>query len=198
MKYDLSVVCKPPKSETGLCNNGIDDDGDFLIDCQDPDCASACATACTAAAALPASVTLLAGSTSQAGATSSLDKYGCYPNMALPGSEYVYSYRAAQSGPVLFTLSDITDYATLTVLQDQGKGCDANACVAFNYYSVVANLTAGKTYYVVVDGPNAGTLNYKLSAISNPPANEAGLCGDNVDNDGDFLIDCLDPDCSCP
>jgi hypothetical protein len=198
MQYDLSVVCKPPGSEVGLCADGVDNDGDMLIDCRDPDCASACAAGCTPAATLPTSVTLLAGSTSASGASNVLTEYGCYPNVQLPGNEYAYRYTAAETGPVLFALSDISNYATLTVLEDQGDGCNANACVAFNYYSVVANLTAGRTYYVVVDGDSIGTLEYKLSVIPNPPANESGLCSDNVDNDADFLIDSLDPDCSSP
>jgi len=52
-------------------------------------------------------------------------------------------------------------------------------------------------YYVAVDAPNAGNMTYNLSVIYNPPASESGLCADGIDNDGDFNIDCYDPECGC-
>jgi hypothetical protein len=195
MTYDLSVVCSPPSTETGLCSDGIDNDGDFLIDCADSDCAATCQKTCTASTTITGTTRLLHGDTAQG--TNSIGNYGCYANISLPGNEVVYKYVAGITGQTLFTLSNITDYATISVLEDAGKGCDANQCTAFNYYSVVANVKAGKTYYVAVDGPNAGTLSYDISAIENPPFNESGACNDGIDNDADFLIDCSDPDCNC-
>lgn len=193
--YDLSVVCGPPTTEAGLCGDDIDNDGDLVIDCLDSDCASACAKACSASGALSSGATLLAGDT--AGGTNAVTSYGCYPDIALPGNEYVYSFTAPATGQFLFTLSNETDYGTIAVLKKDSTGCNANACVAFQYYSVVANLTAGQEYYVAVDAPNAGSMTYDISVVQNPPYNESGLCGDGIDNDADFQIDCYDPDCGC-
>jgi hypothetical protein len=44
----------------------------------------------------------------------------------------------------------------------------------------------------------SGTLEYRLSIVLDPPANESGLCGDKLDSDAGFLIDTLDPDSSSP
>jgi len=45
--YFCSTVCNPP-SQPEICNDGIDNNGDGLIDCADPDCASdaACVQGC--------------------------------------------------------------------------------------------------------------------------------------------------------
>jgi hypothetical protein len=195
MAYDLSVVCAPPTTEAGLCADDIDNDGDLVPDCLDSDCASACAKACTTQGSLAATTTLAAGNTAQG--TNTANSYGCYPDIALPGNEYTYSFTPATTGQYLFTLSNETDYGTLAVLKKDATGCNTNACVAFNYYSVVASLTAGQQYYIAVDAPNAGTMTYDVTVVQNPPYNESGLCGDNIDNDGDFQIDCYDPDCGC-
>jgi hypothetical protein len=197
MTYDLSVVCNPPASEAGSCADEIDNDGDFDIDCSDPDCADVCARPCSSADTLAPGTTLLAGSTASAGSTNVIDVYSCVQNASFAGNEHVYTYTASKSGQVLFTLSNISDYATLAVMEDLGTGCDANSCIAFQYYSVVADVEAGKTYYVAVDSPNAGSVSYDISVVVDPPYNESGACDDGIDNDADFLIDCADPDCGC-
>lgn len=195
--YDLSVVCGAPATEAGLCNDGVDNDGDITIDCADSDCASECG-GCAAGGTLSNSTTLLPGSTAAAGATSNaITNYGCAPINDYLGNEYSYTYDATADGWVNFTLSDETTYATLAVLEDTGS-CSPTSCAAFQYYSVVANVNAGKRYYVVVDTPGTETVDYKISVVPNPPSSEAGLCTDNIDNDGDFAIDCHDPDCGCP
>lgn len=45
--YFCSTVCNPP-AQPEICNDGIDNDGDGLIDCADPDCAHdpACVQVC--------------------------------------------------------------------------------------------------------------------------------------------------------
>src|SRR6185312_11492611 len=88
VSYDVSVVCSPPGSEHGLCSDGIDNDGDGLIDCDDPDCASECGATCSAAGTLTDTTTLLAGSTSGSGSTDTLTSYTCDPSLEMPGNEY--------------------------------------------------------------------------------------------------------------
>ncbi len=197
INYEVSTVCAPPASEnlaTNGCTDQIDDDGDALIDCADPDCASACrmANSCTASADITCSTKLLAGSTS--GTTNGVSSYGCFPGGTLPGNDRTYRFVATQTGFVNFTTSDRTNYASVSVLEDQGNGCDPSACRTFQYYSNLVYVTAGKTYYVVVDAPQSGGVDYKLSVVCNPPATETN-CSDNIDDDGDFLVDAADPDC---
>src|SRR6185436_20602703 len=83
----------------------------------------------------------------------------------------------------------------LFVLEDDGSGCNPNRCVAHNYYSVPFYATAGKTYYLVVDGWGGNAYTYHASLICDPPATESD-CDNGVDDDGDALADCADSDCS--
>ena len=198
--YDISVICDPPGNESGVtggCSNGIDDDGDYAIDCLDPDCDSACAQpgTCSATAAIDCATTLLPGTTADPGATSTVDSYACYPATTMAGAEVTYTFVAPTTGWVLFTLSNETDYGGIAVLE-RGVSCDPNECVAFQLYSTLAYLTGGRTYDVVVDGLSTGTFDYDLSVRCNPPTIEDD-CGNQIDDDGDFAIDCDDPDCGC-
>jgi len=195
MSYELSVLCNPPASESGLCADGIDNDGDLASDCQDGDCSASCADPCTPLYHLDAGATLSFGDTS--GGSNLHDGYGCYPDIALPGNEFIYTFVPPSAGRYLFTLSNETDYGAIAVLFNDGSGCNTTSCLAFQYYSVAADLEPNQVYYVAVDAPNAGNMTYDLSVIYNPPAAESGLCADGIDNDGDFDIDCYDPDCGC-
>jgi hypothetical protein len=198
LTYDLSVVCDPGATESD-CSNGIDDDGDYLLDCDDPDCDAACAraNACRPAGTIDCSTRLLAGSTSAAGATSGVDGYDSVPGLMGKGTEYTYQFVATRSEWVNFTTSDLTAVVSVAVLEDNGT-CDPHEAVAAQYYGVVAYVEAGKTYNIVVDTAEAGvTAQYSLSAVCNPPLTETD-CSDNIDNDGDRLADCYDPDCGCP
>jgi len=196
ISYDISVVCQVPANEAGLCTDNIDNDGNRLIDCLDPACAtaSACNNTCTAAGTLTDTTRLLAGSTSASGSTSTLSSYSCATD-SMPGREYVYRYVPSTTGTVLFTLSDLTNYAGIAVLHaTANSGCSTSTCIDFQYYSVLADVKASDTYYIVVDGMQAGSLDYKISVIPNPPLSET-VCTDNIDNDGNFLIDTADPVC---
>ena len=193
VSYDISVVCSPPGSEHGFCFDGIDNDGNGLIDCDDPACATDCGATCSATGTLTDTTTLLPGSTSATGSTNALTSYTCDPTLEMPGNEYIYKYTPSKSGTVLFTLSNESNYAAISVLK--GPSCDTNECVAEQFYSVEAAVTQGSTYYVVVDAPQAGPVSYDISVIPNPPSTEAGLCNDGIDNDGNFLIDADDPAC---
>jgi hypothetical protein len=194
MTYDLTVLCNPPANED-VCDDGVDNDGDLVADCNDGDCSAACADPCTALYHLDSNATLSIGDT--ATGSNLHDSYGCYPGIALPGNEFIYSFTAPAAGRYLFTLSNETDYGTIAVLTNDGSGCNTNSCLAFQYYSVAADLVPDQIYYIAVDAPNAGSMTYDLSVIQNPPSSEAGLCADSIDNDGDFNIDCYDPECGC-
>jgi hypothetical protein len=198
--YDLSVVCNPPQRETGLCADGIDNDGDLEADCEDADCLSACsANTCTSSGTVTCATRLLPGSTAGAGTTDVIDAYTCYPSLATPAPERAYTFKPSKSGYVNFALSDESTYATVAVLEDASGTCTPASCTAFQYYSTLTQVQVGRTYYVVVDSDGSSAFDYKLSVVCDPPVNETpGVdCADNIDNDADFLIDCADPDCNC-
>jgi hypothetical protein len=200
--YDLSVVCDSQftsneSAATGGCSNGYDNDGDNLVDCDDPDCLTQCSAGnlCQSRATIDCSTQLLAGSTSAAGATNAITSYYCATGLQVQGPEYTYSFTATATQWVNFTLGGLTGYAAVAVIEDKGS-CDPSSCLDASYYGDVAFVQAGKKYFVVVDGMTAGqTVDYKLSVVCNAPLTETS-CFDNVDNDGDFATDCDDPDCS--
>ena len=91
---------------------------------------------------------------------------------------------------MLVTLSNETDYAMIAVMDG---ACDPNTCVNQNYYSVIFDAVAGQTYYFSIEGMGtAPSVSYDVSVLCNPPTFESD-CADNLDNDGDFYIDCNSP-----
>lgn len=198
VSFDLSVVCTPPSTEsavTGGCTDKIDNDGNLKWDCADPACASACdqPNNCAPQTTINCNTTLLAGTT--VGSPNKVNWYGCAPGQATLGNEYAYKFVAPSTGAVLFTLSNESNYGLVSVLPNNGT-CDPYYCSSLQYYSSKVSMVAGQTYYVLVDRPDAGTLTYKLSVVCNPPSVET-TCTDNIDNDGNGLIDCADPNCHC-
>jgi hypothetical protein len=202
--YDLSVVCAPVNKENndgGGCKDGFDNDGDALIDCDDPDCEMECwgLNECIPQQVIDCDTTLLPGSTGDAGYTDIIDKVECFGAPDQLGNEYTYTFVAPANMDVNFTLSDESWYGSVTVLDGtwhKTTKCDPSQCDEFQYYSTVASVKKGTTYYVMVDSPDPGAIDYKLSVVCDPPFVETA-CGDNIDNDGDYLIDCADPDCGC-
>ncbi|MEZ4368138.1 MAG: hypothetical protein R2939_17935 [Kofleriaceae bacterium] len=193
--YELSVVCSPPATETD-CGDQVDQDGDDLIDCYDPDCAAECDAggSCAASAAITCGTTRLVASTSDAAATDAVDGYLCAPGVATTGAEVTFEFTAERTEWVNFTTGAATDYAVVAVLEDKGA-CDPYDCVGTQYYSSVVQVVAGRRYFVVVDGV-AGPVDFELSVVCDPPATETS-CDDGIDEDGDWLTDCADPDCGC-
>jgi len=198
VSYSLSVICDPGPTESN-CSDNIDEDGDYAIDCQDPDCDAACSQAntCQAADTIDCSTRRLQGTTSAPLATDAVDHSDCSPGTLMAGPEYAYTSVATESEWVNFTTSNIDRVVSVAVVEDTGT-CDPHYCLDAQYYGAVVYVEAGKTYYVIVDGMTAGvTANYELSAVCNPPFSET-VCDDQIDNDGDRLADCYDPDCGCP
>jgi hypothetical protein len=129
-----------------LCNDGIDNDGDGLVDCQDPDCSFS--------AFIVENI------------------YGTYcPGNYLIASviidpNYTIQWKNPQ-GIVVATGFDLiinslaaSDFGSWTMIQTSLDGCTANR-----------------------------TFNVTLGTCPE-------ICGDGIDNDGDGLTDCQDPDCS--
>jgi hypothetical protein len=57
-------------------------------------------------------------------------------------------------------------------------------------------LTAGDTVTVVVDGYDSAEAGDYVLSITQPAADEVGLCADGMDNDRDGDADCADTDCA--
>lgn len=93
--------------------------------------------------------------------------YGCSSNtlnVENNGPEKVHTFTISQAGPVSISLTGLSANLELFLL----SSCDRGSCLEFSQNSgtsnesITANLQPG-TYYVVVDGNNGATSNYKLT-----------------------------------
>ena len=138
----VDSICDPSE----ICDNGLDDDGDGLTDCDDPDCG------------VTDFVVTVEEITCNGPMTGSITIDG-----QLSGVEYTYSIDAGVS----FQASPIF-----------------NNVVAGSYL-IIVNTEVGCQFSqaVVLESPNCG------GGMSGE------ICDNGIDDDGDGLTDCDDPDC---
>ncbi len=193
-----------------VCTNGVDDDLDGQTDCADPDCASdpACigggpGDECNSAIAANLGVNGIDNTT----ASSSADPVsgaGC-AGSGFGGmlNDVWYNFTALSSGT--HTVSTCSSVSFDTDIEIYTGNCGSLTAIACNGDSTgCANFTtevdftatAGNTYRIRIGGWNlaaVGAGTFDISAAGPPPAEN---CTNGVDDDGDTLADCDDPDCS--
>ncbi|MBM4371695.1 MAG: lamin tail domain-containing protein, partial [Deltaproteobacteria bacterium] len=191
------------------CANGADDDCDGVQDCADPDCAAAAACegescqtpfqmnggAAVSAGDLPLELVETGDNTNAApDLTGSCD--------ADTAAAVDHVYRLVLDGPAIATISH--DYAGTSmwpaVYVFEGEclaGAQIACAKAMGGAAIIADLSLGAgTYFIVVDsswGTDMGP--YTLTVGLAAPADVEDICNDGVDNEGDGLADCDDPDC---
>ena len=139
---DLDAVSYSLSCASEDCSNGIDDDGDGLIDCADPDCSNSL----TVNAGANTSICFNASTTLTATASGGASPYSFnWDNGLGPGSTHNVSPASSQTYRV--TVSD-------------NNGCTATSEVTITVAACPEDCTNG------------------------------------IDDDGDGLVDCNDPDCS--
>jgi hypothetical protein len=190
-----------PATET-TCDDGLDEDFDYTIDCADTDCAAvaSCQPLCPDLN-LGAPPSLLTGTTlgqpdESAGSCDFSAYFGGF------GPDVAVEFTAPADGRFAFELTQNTDFDSVLYLLDACGGVElANACDdAFDYpYGfggelVAADLTSGQTIEDIVDGYSGQSGNFELSVFEVDP-DEAALCQDGLDNDVDGAADCFDTDC---
>ena len=178
-----------------LCANGLDDDGDGAIDCDDPSCQSESACAdilCSPGFPLScgASVT---SSTLGVQASSSVDPSECTA-WDVSGPEQVFQIPA---GPALtLTASLVVKSADLRLLvyevEDGAEECVQSACIAAGEDSVQWEALPETSYQLHVDGPQGSAGAFALSFACH--ASSEAVCNNGEDEDADGEIDCEDPD----
>jgi len=196
-----------------LCSNGVDDDGDGLADCDDPDCFNS--PACLPAGAGDECSTAFiavdgANAIDNTGMTTGTDPIS---DAQCPGTflgQFVndgwYSYTATSTGSMEVSTcnsisfdSDIAIYnglcGALTQIACNG---DSTGCAGFSSLVTGVAVTAGTEYLIRVGGWDAGTGvgsgTMTITVGGGGPATEN--CTNGTDDDGDGLIDCADPDCA--
>ncbi|MGE4614468.1 MAG: hypothetical protein AAEJ46_09040, partial [Planctomycetota bacterium] len=192
------------------CTNGVDDDGDGLIDCADPDCATdpACIPAASGDECASASVAVFGSNpVDTTTATQSADPFdsNTCPGTALGQmtSDIWFSYTPVESGDYTISTCDSIDFDSDLVVYSGNcdsltqVGCNGDAAGCGGFTSLVEmTMTAGTGYYIRLGGWNdtaSGTGTLEIGATTPPPPPEN--CSNGTDDDLDGLTDCEDPDC---
>ncbi len=160
------------------CFDGIDNDGDHLVDCADPDCSTKCTDPCANAVTVsdPANVS---GSTDGHG-TAGLPSCGRPGGSSAPA--VVYQFTAANTG-MLDVVLNTSDNLLVAVQTSCGTSSSETYCSSTPEGSVP--IQQGQTVYVIVTGPDASdTGRYSLSLRSRVPK-----CGDGIRDPGEQCDD---------
>ena len=196
---------------TENCSNGTDDDGDGLIDCADPDCASS--PACLPPSAgdeCGAAIVVIDGANAidNTGMTTGTDPIS---DAQCPGTflgQFVndgwYSYTATSTGSMEVSTCNSISFDSDIAIYNGPCGaltqiaCNGDGCAGFTSLVTGVAVTAGTEYLIRVGGWDAGTGvgsgTMTITVGGGGPATEN--CTNGTDDDGDGLIDCADPDCA--
>jgi len=150
--WTCNTNCQPPTT-TEVCDNGTDDDGDGLADCEDGDClAAGSCPSCGQVADFFLSCND-SDTWTTVNATAEIDNYACLP-WGTSGKEYTYRFDAPADGSVTVDLSGLATGVDLDliVLQEQDGYCNPESCVAYGDSSATFDAVGGVRYFVVVDG----------------------------------------------
>ena len=199
--FTLHVACTPAHEQA--CDDGMDDDQDGLVDCEDTeDCPQG-----TEACPLPQCVPDWSAWCGMAdnwhnyggGTTQEIDSYACN-SVIYDAPEYSYLYTAAYDGTINLGLASDDTNLDLMIIPWAGEdSCLANACTAATdaqagVTDIGFEVTEGDKYYFVVDGANGATADFTVT-MDCWGTNEA-LCYNKYDDDHDEVVDCADEDCT--
>ena len=202
------------------CTNGVDDDGDGLIDCEDPDCAASpgCVPPPPGDECVSAEAALLGenpfNSTSATTGTDPLpDPASCIEGLGSMIGDIWFTYTAAQSGSLFVSTCQLGSFDTDLVMYT--GSCSSLIQVACNgdvnqlpstvcqqYWSeFTADVNAGDVYWFRIGAwgtphPGNGDPGPGALILDLTPSGPIENCSNGTDDDADGLIDCEDPDCA--
>ncbi len=117
--------------------------------------------------------------------------YDCLPGWLEDGPEIAYRFKTEQVVQVTATLSGLDAGVDLDVFV-LTQACVPETCIAFGHVAATFNAVPGTEYFIVVDGYERAAGQFVLTITCATPE----ICDDGRDNDGDDLVDCVDPDCA--
>jgi hypothetical protein len=186
-----------------ICNNGIDDDGNGLIDCQDLACVnspSCVGSECMPDITLGALVIDAPPKSATVDLSTSPDRYRPTCAGQVPGGDRAISFTLPEAGGIEVAYQQ-TGGTIFSLFQDPGPGlnCDASQ-IACAFEEQRANAIAfseqpaGRYILIVkaISNAQAGQVAMQISAFRN---RRVEVCGNGIDDDGNGLIDCADPAC---
>jgi hypothetical protein len=170
-----------------ICDDGVDNDLDGQIDCEDAECVAAatCADSCTPAKGLGLPDTVM-GTTRGRPA---VHKASCAP---AGGNEAMYQLTTLTAGKLLIDLSASGGSTfSLSVRAECGDDASEIACSAGGFEQTLAvPVVAGKTYFIMVDTVSLVAGGFKLQLV---PWQPETACDNLIDDDDDGFLDCDDP-----
>jgi len=184
-----------------ICDNGIDDDGDGLIDCYDPDCASSgTAIAVTSQTGVVNPTNALGGANGNFASIYDLsDRLILDFGVEIPaGRDYEVIWRRKSTytsgGTADIKIEESANGSTWTT---HPSNLSTSSMSSFMTSTVTANIT---TRYIRIstvtntgDDADIDGVTYSCNQVS------LEICDNNIDDDGDGLVDSEDPDCiNCP
>jgi hypothetical protein len=102
-----------------------------------------------------------------------VDSYGCQPSLPLTGPEDLYVLTATEDLILdLGLASNVPNDHDLVLLSD----CDSDSCLIQVNTELSAQLTAGTTVYLVVDGYDGAAGTYTLNLATRPVGIAESLC----------------------
>jgi len=198
-----------PATGQEICDNGKDDDGDLAIDCADLDCVfhPFCVNqVCKYDVNLGSLVVNGPSKTTTIDTSTAPNTYDLTCS-AGGGGDRVIRF-VMPTAAILGVTTQQQGWHSFGLHKDMGPGtkCDADKgeCGQKKWPAFITEwgtLEKG-VYYYIVDAMQPGTggkvtLSFKAYANRGPE-----LCKNGIDDDGDGLIDCMDPDCTgvlgCP
>jgi hypothetical protein len=200
-----TVTLSTGSTKVEICNNGIDDDGNGLVDCADHSCVTS--PLCVGSECVPDGNVgaLVAGApakliTVNTAMSSSRYQVTCAGKSAGGDRAVQFTIPVASTVDVVFNQGGDHVFG-LFPLPPAGLACDDNEKDCFNPglpagEFAVTSLPAGQ-YLLIVKATSpqqTGLVSMRLSVpLNGRPGVE--ICNNMVDDDGDGLIDCMDPDC---
>jgi hypothetical protein len=199
----VTVTLSTP-SQMEICDNGIDDNGNGLIDCQEESCKNA--PNCKQSICDPdinSGVLVVNGAphhhsfnTSSADVSENLT---CQQSSG--GKDVVVHFVLKETAGILLRWSQSGDHV-VGIFRSDGPGtpCDADQLECYdpggrNQDEVAFNDEPPGDYYMIFKATapgDEGHVDIELSAFRN---RRVELCGNGIDDDGNGLIDCADPAC---
>ena len=211
-----------PDSGPGVenCTNGVDDDGDGLADCEDPDCSTnpvcippAAGDECISAEIASLGTNPFDSTNATTGTDPIPDPATCNQGLGDMLGDIWFEYVPVESGSLFVSTcspgsfdTDLVAYtgtcASLNVLACNGDVSQNTSPTCQQYWSeLTIDVIAGETYWFRIGAwgtphpgnglPGPGALILELTGTG-PVEN----CSNGVDDDGDGLSDCEDTDCA--
>ena len=183
-----------------ICGNGIDDDGDNLIDSADPDCATPCTVTGQSIAANNGTDNAGSGLGIPDGNAAALydatDQLVIDLGQTIPsGTTYTVTWKRKNYGTAGTADMIVEESADNNTWTTNGTAPSTDSQTSFVDADLVA---AGDTRYIRISPATGSGDDFDFDAIvSSLNGNCLEICNNNIDDDGDGNVDCEDDDCPC-